>query len=205
MCALKFPLPISLPRPGSAGFLPACLSGVLLLGLLAQFVLPGTTVLPAGSALLPRNIRVAAIPAIGDYPIIRGRPLFTPSRQFDEVVASAKATESNTGNFSIAGIATGRGLATAFIKNHDGTATAVHVGMVHEGWTVAAIHRDSVTFTRADARIDVPVGPHSELTTQNGTQQANAFAIQGQRETHNPEADEQETPPQETTQEEAKQ
>ncbi len=189
MYALKFPPHILLPRPDSTGFLPAVLSGTLLLGLAMQFLLSNQTILPPSSNLMPRHQRAVAIPKVEDYAAIKQRPLFTPTRQFDEVSASATATAGTNGSFIIVGTTTGKALATAFVKNRDGTTAALHTGELHEGWLVQTIHLDRVTFTRADKRIDIPVGSRSDANGQTVATNQNTIAVQGQREAPNPEAE----------------
>lgn len=191
MCALKFLPRILLPRPGSISFLPAVFSGILLLSLALQFLLPSQTTLPSRLNLMPRHQRIATIPLVGDYAVIKERPLFTPTRQFDEVVTTAAATAGVNGNFVVFGITIGRGLATAFIKNRDGTVAPIHKGDVHEGWLVQAIHNDGITFTHAGKRIDIPVGSHSEVAVQNPALTQATIAVQGRSDVPNPEAEQQ--------------
>ncbi len=138
---------------------------------------------------MPRHVRASVIPKIGEYPFIKERPLFTPTRQFDEITATATATASTNGSFVVVGITTGKTLAIAFVKNRDGTTAALHTGELHEGWLVQAIHLDRVTFTRADKRIEIPVGSRGDTNGQTIATNQNTIAVQGQREAPNPEAE----------------
>ncbi|MHB8528963.1 MAG: hypothetical protein ACYC8V_05545 [Caulobacteraceae bacterium] len=157
MFAWRSPPPIALRGRGRRETAPILACAVLVLAMGLQLALPHGEPLPRGSFLAPRWPRLAAIPAIPEYPVILKSPLFAPDRQGGENAATAPGAGGLDG-YAVLGVATGAGLATAIIRGPYGAARAVRPGEVVEGWRLAGVERTKLIFEKAGVRHVLFVG-----------------------------------------------
>lgn len=125
--------------------------------LLFQLVLPHPQTGPGGRSAPTAPAADPAVAVVPDYPQILTRPLFAPTRSGDETGADATSASVQLGDFSIVGVAIGRGLATAVVRGPGGETRLLRPGDRLVGWTVAAIRRDAVALESNGRAKNLPV------------------------------------------------
>lgn len=114
-----------------------------------QISLPVGDDLPETVGLAVRRPVLVTAPATTDYPGIVERPLFTPGRRAEAEPAQVE----DAGAYTIVGIGTAQGAATALLRAPDGTALRVLPGDIVGDWEVIAIEPTRVTLVRGDERL----------------------------------------------------
>ena len=140
--------------------LPAVAVGILILGIGLQLVLPAATETPQSASLAPRRPRPVQAPLEPEYDGILARPIFAPDRKPGAGAAGAAAGELAA--YAALGAAVGHGVATAVISGPAGAVKSVRAGDLVEGWRVAGIGADRVTFERNGVHHTLMVGAPAE-------------------------------------------
>lgn len=148
------PIPSRRAEVGPAALAVAAL---LLVLLLFQLVLPHPQTAPAARSLLTAPAADPAVADVPEYPQVLMRPLFAPTRSGDETGADATSASVQLSDFSVVGVAIGRGLATAVVRGPGGETRTLRPGDRLLGWTVTAIGRDAVALASNGRTKDLPV------------------------------------------------
>lgn len=119
------------------------LSVVLIVALGLQFALPIDSDLPPTTARLPRHISLPEPVLNADYPEIIQRPLFAPDRQ--------PMIEAMDG-LVLLGLGLGGVKPTALLQSAGGPVLRGHPGDQINGWQIAAVTEDRVSFERKGER-----------------------------------------------------
>ena len=143
----------TLPAPGSPEFTPALAAAALIALLCLQAGLPMRTELPPDLGLAPRHARAPAIPPVPAYPALQKRDVFSPN-------GSGVAGESGgpLESREVVGVLMVGRKVGALLKAPGAAAELVHAGQVIDGWRLARIDHDAVTFERGRERRRLAVG-----------------------------------------------
>ena len=129
-----------------------------LLGVLAaQFIIPRSSQVPRLARATPRVVSPVPVGAVGDYPQILSRPLFTPTRNPSDSGLAGASANVRISDYSVLGTAIARGLATAVMRGPGEQTRSLRVGDTLLGWRVASIRRDGVVLEGAGGERTVPV------------------------------------------------
>lgn len=163
----------TLPAPGSPEFTPA-LAAAALVGLLClQAALPMRTELPPDLGLAPRHARAPSVPPLAAYPALERRDVFSPGGTGGAGDGGGGSLESR----QVVGVLMiGRNVG-ALLKAPGATAELVHAGQVIDGWRIARIDHEAVTFERGRERRRLVVG--APPIAANGPNISTASAPQG--------------------------
>ena len=130
-------------------------ASILMLGLVAlQLMLPAADDLPPVAPLAVRRPVLASPPQTADFPGILERPLFSPDRR-PEV---GEAPADDMARYSLLGIGTAAGAATALLVTPDGTALRILPGQTVGDWSVEVIEPDRVVLSRGEERLVLRLG-----------------------------------------------
>jgi hypothetical protein len=151
---LDFRLP---SRRVDVGPAPLAIVALLLAILLFQLALPRPGIAPKGRSILPAPTFDPAVAVVPDYPQILIRPLFSPTRSSTETGADEASASVQLSDFSLVGVAIGRGLATAVVRGPGGETRRLRPGDRLIGWTVAAIRPDAVELEADGRKRELPV------------------------------------------------
>ncbi|MGI8841973.1 MAG: hypothetical protein ACR2F8_14510 [Caulobacteraceae bacterium] len=131
--------------------------GVLVLALALQVGLPYGQRLPQTSALAPRRPRPVTVPPVAEYPVILQAPIFSPDRKPGEDLGAAPGA-STLDSYAALGVAMGRGFASALVKGPGAPTRTLRRGDTLEGWRLAGLDKEKLTFERGTARHVLTVG-----------------------------------------------
>lgn len=125
-------------------------TALLLVAIGLQFVLPSETPLPAPSGLAPRRAAEPRLPVAENYPAVLANPIFAPDRKPD---ATIEPPAGGMGDYAVLGIATaGAGMATALVRQPDGTITRIAPGGDLNGWKLVHVELNALTFEKNGER-----------------------------------------------------
>jgi hypothetical protein len=153
MCALKRLPAIPLPRRDNGALVPALLSGLLLLMLALQLVLPRDAALPetAGGMAPRRQPSVVAVPAAVD-PVILSRALFAPSRV--RGAGSAQSAGPLDGAAVVGLVRNGRSV-RVMIAEPGGRFTSLAIGAAYHGFRLIGANAQAAIFAHDGERLVV--------------------------------------------------
>ncbi|RJF87945.1 hypothetical protein D3874_13705 [Oleomonas cavernae] len=126
-----------------------------MLGLVAlQLTLPVADDLPPVAPQAVRRPVLVNPPQSADFPGILERPLFDPDRRPDAGAAPA----DDMARYTLLGIGTAAGAATALLVTPEGTALRILPGQAVGDWEVTAIEPGRVVLSRGDERLELRLG-----------------------------------------------
>lgn len=138
--------------------LPAALVAGLIALLAAQLLYrpPGVESVTAGAAQsLPPLPATAPLPSTA---AIEARPLFDPTRGTAPASDAAGGTSATIDGVTLVGVARRGRRAVAVLRGTDGVIHSVEPGQQLLGWTLDAVHADTVDLVRGDQHRSIAVG-----------------------------------------------
>lgn len=151
---MAFPIPSRRVEVGPA---PLAVAALLLAILLFQLTLPHPTTAPHGRSNAPAPIFDPAVGIVPDYPQILFHPLFSPTRSSAEAGADEASASVQLSDFSVVGVAIGKGVATAVVRGPGGVTRMLKPGDQLIGWTVTGVRRDAVVLEADGRKRELPV------------------------------------------------
>lgn len=135
--------------------MPALFSGVLLLILGIQMLLPSAPIPTSVSGVAPRNLRLPPIAAPASTTFTLKTPLFTPGRIFDTDIATGGSIDTG---IELLGISRVRGYKRAFFKFPNGEVISAPVGGNIKGWLFTTLGSDIARLSRDGKTITLQAG-----------------------------------------------
>jgi hypothetical protein len=139
-----------------------------LVGLVAlQLSLPAAGPPPQIAFLAARRPRPVVIPPLPEYPAILRAPIFAPDRRpGDPVTPGASGAGDTLDGYAALGAVVGRSVATAVISGPGVGARTVKRGEVVNGWRLAGVGANALTFERGGVRRVLVVGAPAAAVDQ---------------------------------------
>lgn len=147
------------PRNGDGTVIPALLVGLLVAGLVAQFVVAPPVQPVGGTARVGstgRSAAPAALPAASAAPVIRARPIFTPARS-GTGRGAGPAGDPLAGSQVAGTWSVGRQV-NLVLRHADGSMRNLHVGQSVNQWVLTAVTPAGARFVREGTAVVIPLG-----------------------------------------------